>query len=59
MLAASSWSCDSDCSAVSRISAAKGSHCQATMMVIASIGACPNQSTTGRPRKREICAKMP
>ena len=42
--AASFCSSSSDCSAVSRISVANGSHCQATMMMTESSGQSVNQS---------------
>ena len=42
--AASICSPSSDCSAVSRISVANGSHCQATIMMIESERVVPSQS---------------
>ena len=44
IFAASICSLDSDCSAVSRISVAKGNHCQATMMMIDISGDWPRKS---------------
>ncbi|MNV93822.1 hypothetical protein D3C71_1885540 [compost metagenome] len=57
--AASFCSPSSDWRAVSRISVAKGSHCQATMMMMESSGNCANQSTGCRPKKRDRSASTP
>ncbi len=48
--AASSCSLSSDCIAVSRISVAKGSHCQETMPMIEASGAWVRKSKGCRPK---------
>ena len=49
--AASICSSSSDCSAVSRISVAKGSHCQATIRMIENSGALVRKSTGCSPKR--------
>ena len=51
----SSW----DCSAVSRISVANGSHCQATIRITANKGALVNQSIGVAPNSVAIQANSP
>src|SRR6266404_4301456 len=51
----SSW----DCSAVSRMSVAKGSHCQATIRMTASKGASVNQSIGVTPSSVDAQANSP
>src|SRR5579859_5100001 len=57
--AASFCSSSSDCSAVSRIRVANGSHCQDTIRMIASIGTSLNQSIGVKPNDVAIQAKSP
>ena len=57
--AASFCSRSSDCSAVKRISVAKGSHCQATIRMTESSGAWANQSIGAKPSEFAIQAKKP
>ena len=52
-----SWS--SDCRAVSRMSVAKGSHCQATIRQIATSGASANQSIGCSPTSFASQANRP
>ena len=57
--AASFCSLSSDWMAVSRISSAKGSHCQATMMMTEVSGKLPKKSIAGRPKERAKNANSP
>jgi hypothetical protein len=57
--AASSCSLSSDWNAVSRISVAKGSHCQDTIRMIENTGTSLSQTTGSAPKARQRCAKTP
>ena len=59
MRAASFCSWSSDWMAVSRMSRAKGSHCQATMMMIEVSGRLPKKSMASKPRLRAKNANSP
>ena len=59
MRAASRCSWSSDCTAVSRISSAKGSHCQETIMITDSMGKSANQSTGVSPSARASAPNTP
>src|SRR5215469_17346882 len=57
--AASFCSSSSDCSAVSRISVANGSHCQVTIRMMENSGTSLNQSIGVRPNNLAIQANSP
>jgi hypothetical protein len=59
MRAASICSRSSDCSEVMKIRQAKGSHCQATMMITENSGWSVSQSTGCAPKNRHTCPSTP
>ncbi len=59
MRAASRCSWSSDCTAVSRISSANGSHSHDTMAMTEASGYCANQSTGSQPERRATAPSTP
>ena len=59
MRAASSCSRFIDCSAVTKMSVANGSHCHATITITENSGQSVIQSTGCAPKKCQTCASTP